>query len=138
MNRRKRRGSLLENAAGLVTAGIGFAVVSALLWINRDVVIETVMSGNQGETPMLTPPPEPVQAQVVDSATLQRTLDNISERKRAEEEARLKAIRDAEEAKRKAEEAQRKAEEKARREAEAAKKAAEEGWHTSCPPRPRR
>ncbi|MDO5090838.1 MAG: hypothetical protein Q4D61_04775, partial [Cardiobacteriaceae bacterium] len=123
MRRRHSKNSALENLAGGIFAAIGMAVVLSLLWLNRDHIIDVVMPGAEGDAPPL-PQVEPVQAQVVDSATLQRTLDNISERKRAEEEARLQAIRDAEEAKRIAEEAQRSAVVKARREADAATRAA--------------
>lgn len=114
---------LLENLAGWLMLLTGVALLLAVFWVGREVLNAT--SGSNGA------PREPIQAQLVDGATLERTLAHIDAQKQALEDARLAAIRAEEEAKRRAEEearrkkeaeeaAKRQAEEEARRQAEAA------------------
>ncbi|UJF24415.1 cell envelope integrity protein TolA [Suttonella sp. R2A3] len=114
---------LLENLAGWLMLLTGVALLLAVFWVGREMLNPSTGQNN--------PAGEPIQAQLVDGATLQRTIDQIEAKKQAEEDARLAAIRAEEEAKRRAEEEarrQKEAEEAAKREAaeEAARQKAQE------------
>ncbi len=116
MSLRRRGRSLLENFAGVLTAGAGVGMLLLIFWMNREQITTSWSSPVPGNG-------TPIQAGAVSAQDLQQRLDDIEAKKQAIEDARLAEIKAAEEAKRRAAEEKRRAEEAAR---EAAEKAARE------------